>query len=122
MSMLCPFLNECACDFEIPDHLLEMNVCRRKAFRHRVAQWRGRCAYCNVQEKLTLDHFVPRHRGGLNHAANYVPACAQCNHSKSSSSPYAWYSKQPFFTKERWAIIVERLALCPLELDVLGAI
>ncbi|UQX89645.1 HNH endonuclease [Jatrophihabitans telluris] len=39
------------------------------------------CVYCSVRAD-TVDHVVPRSRGGLNEWTNVVAACARCNHRK----------------------------------------
>ena len=44
------------------------------------------CAYCPEPAK-TLDHIVPRARGGNNKTSNLVPACFQCNQLKSCFLP-----------------------------------
>ena len=41
----------------------------------------GRCAYCRGPAE-TIDHVVPRSRGGRHAWDNVVAACARCNHSK----------------------------------------
>lgn len=46
------------------------------------------CQYCGRQTKeLTLDHIVPRHRGGKHTWDNVVAACKLCNHRKAGRSP-----------------------------------
>ncbi|MCW2538916.1 MAG: endonuclease [Frankiales bacterium] len=40
-----------------------------------------RCVYCAVRAD-TVDHVVPRSRGGRNEWTNVVAACARCNHRK----------------------------------------
>jgi 5-methylcytosine-specific restriction endonuclease McrA len=41
------------------------------------------CQYCGRQTNdLTLDHVVPRHRGGTHTWDNLVTACKACNHRK----------------------------------------
>jgi 5-methylcytosine-specific restriction endonuclease McrA len=42
-----------------------------------------RCVYCgNANGRLTLDHVVPRSRGGESVWENVVTSCATCNHKK----------------------------------------
>ncbi len=42
------------------------------------------CQYCGKQTKdLTLDHVIPRHRGGAHSWENVVSACIPCNHRKA---------------------------------------
>jgi 5-methylcytosine-specific restriction endonuclease McrA len=41
------------------------------------------CQYCGLRGKdLTLDHVIPRHRGGKHTWDNLVSACRTCNHRK----------------------------------------
>lgn len=41
------------------------------------------CQYCGRQmAHLTIDHVMPRHRGGQHRWDNLVAACAQCNRHK----------------------------------------
>jgi 5-methylcytosine-specific restriction endonuclease McrA len=42
----------------------------------------GRCAYCR-KPASTIDHVVPRSRGGCHTWDNVVAACARCNHLKA---------------------------------------
>jgi 5-methylcytosine-specific restriction endonuclease McrA len=46
------------------------------------------CQYCgqNTRE-LTLDHVIPRHRGGAHRWDNVVAACIACNHKKAGRTP-----------------------------------
>jgi 5-methylcytosine-specific restriction endonuclease McrA len=46
------------------------------------------CQYCGKQSKdLTIDHVVPRHRGGPHRWENLVSACKTCNHRKGGKLP-----------------------------------
>ncbi len=46
------------------------------------------CQYCGNQSKdLTLDHVLPRHRGGTHEWDNVVAACKRCNHKKAGHTP-----------------------------------
>ncbi len=46
------------------------------------------CQYCGRQtHDLTLDHVVPRHRGGGHSWDNLVAACKPCNHHKGGRVP-----------------------------------
>jgi len=42
----------------------------------------GRCAYCG-ESADTVDHVVPRSRGGRHEWTNVVAACRRCNHRKA---------------------------------------
>ncbi len=46
------------------------------------------CQYCGTKtHDLTLDHVVPRHRGGQHRWENLVSACKACNHRKGGRLP-----------------------------------
>ena len=46
------------------------------------------CVYCGrATHDLTLDHVVPRHRGGEHTWENLVSACKACNHRKAGRTP-----------------------------------
>lgn len=61
------------------------------------------CQYCGRKMKhLTIDHVVPRHRGGPHTWQNLVAACAACNRRKGGKSPSEAHMKlrrQPFEPK-----------------------
>ncbi len=45
------------------------------------------CQYCGTSGKeLTIDHVLPRHRGGKHVWENVVSACRRCNHRKGGKS------------------------------------
>lgn len=46
----------------------------------------GRCAYCRSPAE-TVDHIMPRSRGGRHAWENVVAACAKCNHRKGDRTP-----------------------------------
>ena len=47
-----------------------------------------RCQYCgSTGVELTLDHVMPRHRGGPHEWENLVAACRPCNHRKGGRTP-----------------------------------
>jgi HNH endonuclease len=48
-----------------------------------------RCEYCGL-EATTLDHVVPKSKGGSNHRSNLVPCCHPCNQGKADMSLEAW--------------------------------
>ncbi len=46
------------------------------------------CQYCGRHgHDMTLDHVIPRHRGGMHTWDNLVTACTVCNHRKGSRTP-----------------------------------
>jgi 5-methylcytosine-specific restriction endonuclease McrA len=46
-----------------------------------------RCVYCGTSGRLTLDHVVPRSRGGDSVWENVVTSCAPCNLRKGNRLP-----------------------------------
>src|SRR5262249_49371417 len=49
-----------------------------------------RCQYCGEKKgvaELTLDHIIPRSRGGDNSPVNIVTACLACNNRKANRTP-----------------------------------
>jgi 5-methylcytosine-specific restriction endonuclease McrA len=49
---------------------------------------RHACQYCGQRTRdLTLDHVIPRHRGGRHAWDNLVSACRSCNHRKGGRTP-----------------------------------
>lgn len=46
------------------------------------------CQYCGRETReLTLDHIIPRSRGGEHSWENIVSACIPCNHRKAGRTP-----------------------------------
>lgn len=45
------------------------------------------CQYCGTRANLTLDHVMPRARGGKDTWENLVAACVSCNNRKGDRRP-----------------------------------
>lgn len=45
------------------------------------------CVYCGTQRKLTIDHVIPKSRGGDNSWENMVTCCFDCNSKKGNKTP-----------------------------------
>ena len=61
---------------------------RRLSRREVFVRDRHTCQYCGRQNgRLTLDHVVPRARGGEHSWTNIVSACNHCNHRKAGRTP-----------------------------------
>src|ERR1700739_2934998 len=45
------------------------------------------CQYCGARSNLTVDHVVPRSKGGTSTWENIVASCAPCNRRKGNSEP-----------------------------------
>ena len=45
------------------------------------------CVYCGSKKDLTLDHVLPKSRGGGNDWTNLVTSCFKCNLKKGNKTP-----------------------------------
>ena len=45
------------------------------------------CQYCGSKQNLTIDHVIPRARGGQDTWENLVTACVTCNNRKGDRRP-----------------------------------
>jgi 5-methylcytosine-specific restriction endonuclease McrA len=73
-----------------------------------------RCQYCGVKKTpgdLTLDHILPRSRGGDNSPMNIVTACVACNNRKGNRTPSE--ARMPLLTSQTaLRVKLERVVLC----------
>ena len=61
---------------------------RRKITRRAVfARDDWTCQYCGARSNLTVDHVIPRSKGGLSSWENIVASCAPCNRRKGDALP-----------------------------------
>lgn len=75
---------------ETPRSLMYEMLCFRSGDAKRM--WRDgikardgyKCVYCGSTENLTIDHVVPRCKGGEDLSSNCVTACRSCNQAKGS--------------------------------------
>lgn len=64
--------------------LPEMKLTRRAI----LARDRHTCQYCgHTARDLTIDHIIPRHRGGPGTWDNLVACCLHCNNRKANRTP-----------------------------------
>jgi 5-methylcytosine-specific restriction endonuclease McrA len=61
---------------------------RRLSRRAVLARDSYRCQYCGSTRHLTLDHVIPKSRGGPHTWDNVVTSCAVCNTHKGSRLPH----------------------------------
>lgn len=45
------------------------------------------CQYCGIDNNLTIDHVLPRSKGGKSSWSNLVTACKTCNAEKGDETP-----------------------------------
>ncbi|MGH2873546.1 MAG: HNH endonuclease, partial [Solirubrobacteraceae bacterium] len=61
---------------------------RRKITRRAVfARDDWTCQYCGARSNLTVDHVIPRSKGGASSWENIVASCAPCNRRKGDRTP-----------------------------------
>jgi 5-methylcytosine-specific restriction endonuclease McrA len=83
-------------NFEIPEIIRLLVVIPWRAHqvmirfsrRNMLVRDNGECQYCGakVGKKATIDHIVPRSRGGLTNYTNCVVSCGSCNNTKADKT------------------------------------
>ena len=58
--------------------LSRYNIFRRDNFE---------CQYCGGKHSLTLDHVIPKSKGGDSSWKNLITACSKCNNAKGNMTP-----------------------------------
>jgi 5-methylcytosine-specific restriction endonuclease McrA len=70
----------------------------RREFRQQIFKdWNWECAYCSKQlneNTATIDHIVPKYKGGHNVRSNMCCCCSQCNRDKASTLVEDWYTEK----------------------------
>ncbi|MCK6565285.1 MAG: HNH endonuclease, partial [Dehalococcoidia bacterium] len=88
--------------FPLPSVIRLVNMIRRPRPKVRLTRkevfardgWR--CVYCGRETRdLTLDHVVPRHRGGPHTWENLVSACKSCKAGRTPTEARMWLRHQP---------------------------
>jgi 5-methylcytosine-specific restriction endonuclease McrA len=67
----------------VPRHSNRRKITRRAVF----ARDGWACQYCGSRTNLTVDHVVPRSKGGVSSWENIVASCAPCNRRKGDALP-----------------------------------
>ncbi|GAA5069155.1 HNH endonuclease [Nocardia callitridis] len=92
----------------------------RAALMHRD---RYRCGYCGAKAE-TIDHVIPRSRGGEHSWENCVASCAPCNHRKADKmlSEIGWTLRAPLVSPKgpHWRLLSTSADLDPVWLQYLG--
>ena len=65
-------------------------------------KWHYKCAYCGDGNNLTIDHVVPRCKGGTDFTKNVVCCCNSCNQRKGHEPWDQWFLDQDYFTLDRY--------------------
>ena len=70
-------------------------------------KWENKCAYCNSEDNITLDHITPQCKGGLDIKTNVIACCHSCNQSKGHDHWKLWYVQQDFYSEDKFNKIEE---------------
>ena len=85
---------------------------------------RGRCGYCGGHAE-TIDHVIPRSKGGPHTWENTVASCAPCNHRKADKllSELGWTLRTPLVPPSgaHWRLLSSGSELDPQWLRYLDA-
>lgn len=55
-----------------------------------LAKTNGKCYLCGcdlTDKTMTIDHFIPKSKGGTGSVSNLLPACRPCNQNKANQNP-----------------------------------
>lgn len=67
---------------------VKYRVNKLKINRHRLFKRDGyQCTYCGNKKNLTIDHIIPKSRGGQNSWLNLITCCSSCNRIKGDKTP-----------------------------------
>ena len=86
--------------------------------RHNIYKRDGNeCVYCGEGERrlLTLDHVVPKSKGGPNTWENLVTACKKCNNEKSDLSLKEWGKDIPMPRRPHYLMLLRQVKYIPEE-------
>ncbi len=88
------FVHSASQDFPIPSVIRLARMVKRPRLERKLTRFEVfnrdhyTCQYCGQQtQHLTLDHIIPRYRGGQHTWENIVSACIPCNHHKAGRTP-----------------------------------
>jgi 5-methylcytosine-specific restriction endonuclease McrA len=83
MSLQRPVVIRLVTYVRIPRDTHRRKITRRAVFAR--DQWT--CQYCGSRSNLTVDHVVPKSKGGSSSWDNIVASCAPCNRRKGNALP-----------------------------------
>lgn len=80
--------------YQIPDHIRLLTPNPERVWRvppvnrkEVLKRDKHQCQYCGNRNQLTLDHVIPKSKGGKHSWDNVVIACESCNSYKSDRTP-----------------------------------
>ena len=98
----------------------------RREFRNHIFKaWNWKCAYCDQElDNLTatIDHIIPKFKGGHNVKSNMCCCCSTCNKDKGSAFLEAWYTpKFDNYSEKRFVKIKAWMEQKPSSIKLLSA-
>jgi 5-methylcytosine-specific restriction endonuclease McrA len=79
-----PFVIRLTSYVRVPRDAQRRKITRRAVFAR--DDWT--CQYCGSRGNLTVDHVIPRSKGGASSWENIVASCAPCNRRKADRTPF----------------------------------
>ena len=95
------------CEQDLLVNLIELSPRNaRRKFRQSIFEsWEWKCTYCDKdldEKSATIDHIVPKFKGGHNVKSNMICSCSKCNRSKGSVLLEDWYNpSNSYYSEER---------------------
>ena len=114
------------CEQDLLVNLIELSPQNaRRKFRQSIFEsWGWKCAYCEKDlntDSATIDHIIPKFKGGHNVKSNMLCSCSSCNRSKGSVLLEDWYNSSNFnYTEERLGKIKHWIENNSLSIKVLS--
>lgn len=91
--------------------VLTPKLARKQFRRHIFEAWEWKCAYCDLQldeNTATIDHILPKHKGGQSVWSNLACSCSPCNREKASQLFHLWMNEShPNYSEERLAKLTQ---------------
>ena len=95
------------CEQDLLVNLIELSPRNaRRKFRQSIFEsWEWKCAYCDKEldeKSATIDHIIPKFKGGHNVKSNMICSCSKCNRSKGSELLEDSYNpSNSYYSEER---------------------
>ena len=69
-------------------HYVSFRPVKSRISRHKIYKRDNHeCVYCGSKKNLTVDHILPKSRGGSNTWTNLITCCSNCNRQKGDKTP-----------------------------------
>lgn len=75
------------------------------------------CVYCGDDNRkaLTLDHVVPKSKGGKDRWSNLVTCCYDCNQEKADLTLEEWGKEEPRAYRPHYLLLMKKVNYIPKE-------